>query len=137
MKLLKTLLAVVCLLIGLPVLLLGTLELLDAEAPKTDKEGATAAIAILGLPPTAVGSWLLFSLRQQKQQTSEQVELEREQLFLRLVQQHEGDLTVTTFALAAQMPIDEAKDYLDVKARQLDANFDASDEGGIVYRFPV
>ncbi|MEM9218966.1 MAG: hypothetical protein AAGD25_32115 [Cyanobacteria bacterium P01_F01_bin.150] len=123
--------------IGLPILLLGTFDLVNPEASTNDKEEAGAAIALFGLPSTAVGVWLLFSLRQQNQQDSKELQLEQEQLFLKLVQQHEGNLTVTTFALAAQISIEDAEQYLDTKARQLEANFEASDDGGIIYRFPV
>ena len=125
--------------IGLPVLLLGTVELLNPDALPEDKEGATAAIAILGLPPTAIGSWLLFSLRQQNQHQSKRLDQakDRERLFLLLLQQYEGELTIPTFALAAEISIEEAKQYLDEKARQLDANFEPNDEGGIIYKFPV
>lgn len=137
MRVLKTTFAGLCLLIGLPIVLLCTVELLNPETPAEDREEATAAIAILGLPPTAVGAWLLFSLRNQNQHQSQQSDLEREQLFLKLLQQHEGELTVTTFALAAQISIEEAKDYLEAKATQLDANFEPGDEGGIIYKFPV
>ena len=137
MSVLKKFFAGLCLVIGVPILLLCTVELLNPDTPPEDREGATAAIAILGLPPTAIGAWLLFSLRQQNQHQTQQLDLEREQLFLQLVQQHEGDLTVTKFALAAQIPIEEAKQYLDEKAQQLDANFEPSDEGGIIYKFPV
>lgn len=137
MRFLKIAFASLCLVIGVPILLLGTVELLNDETSQEDREGATAAIIIFGLPPTAVGSWLLFSLRQHNQNQSQKLDLERDQLFLKLLQQHEGDLTVTTFALAAQISIDEAKLYLDEKAQQLDANFEPGDEGGIIYKFPV
>lgn len=62
--------------------------------------------------------------------------LEREQLFLRLLQQGEGAITVTKFALSAQISIEEAKLYLDEKATQLNANFEANDKEGLIYRFP-
>lgn len=137
MRFLKIAFASLCLVIGVPILLLGSVELLNAETSQDDREGATAAIIIFGLPPTAVGSWLLFSLRQQNQDQSQKLDLERDQLFLQLLQQHEGDLTVTKFALAAQISIEEAKLYLDQKAQQLDANFEPGDEGGIIYKFPV
>ena len=137
MRFLKTTLAGLCLLIGLPISLLGTVELLNPETPENDREGATAAVILFGLPPTVIGSWLLLSVRNQKRQQFQQLNLETDQLFLKLVQQYEGDLTVTKFALAAQVPIEEAKEYLDAKAKQLDANFEPGSDGGIIYKFPV
>jgi hypothetical protein len=45
-------------------------------------------------------------------------------------------MTVTGFALSAQIPIDQAKLYLDEKAKQLSANLKVTDDGVIVYKFP-
>jgi len=58
-------------------------------------------------------------------------------LFLSLLQQHGGKPTITEFAITAEMPIKDAKEYLDRKAIQLNVGFDASPEGGIVYKFPI
>jgi predicted HTH domain antitoxin len=93
-------------------------------------------MVIFGLPSTALGTWIIWSLRQKHQYKIKQLNLEKEQLLLNLIQQNEGEITVTRFALVAQIPIAEAKAYLDEKAKQLNADFEASDEGGMIYKFP-
>ena len=136
MKTVKKILAGTFLTIGLAILLLGTLDLINPKKTSADKEGALAAIVIFGLPSTAIGTWIIWSLRQQHQKEIKKLNLEREQLFLRLLQQGEGAITVTKFALSAQISIEEAKLYLDEKATQLNAHFEASDKEGLIYRFP-
>ncbi|MDK2409109.1 hypothetical protein QHH11_13600 [Aphanizomenon sp. PH219] len=133
MKTFKKILAGSFLTIGLAILLLGTLGLIDTNAPK---EGALAALIILGLPSTAIGTWIFWSLRQQHERQLKELNLAKEQLFLRLVKQAEGEITVPKFALSAQISIAEAKLYLDEKAKQLNGNFEISDQEGIIYKFP-
>lgn len=138
MRFLQGVFAAICLMIGLPVLLLGTAELVDPNINEdVDKDGALAAMAILGLPATGLGTWMIFNLRHHGKQKTAQLNLEQEQLFLQLLQQNGGEITIATFALEAQIPIKEAKEYLDQKAKQLDAGFDVSSEGGIIYKFPI
>ena len=122
--------------ISLSILLLGTIDLATPNSPKKDKEGALAAIVLFGLPSTAMGTWLIWSLRQQNQKQLKELDLEREQLLLQLIQQNQGKITVIGFAASAQISIEEAQQYLDEKAKQLNANFEATDEGEIIYRFP-
>ncbi|MFO5529150.1 MAG: hypothetical protein ACLBM1_15230 [Cuspidothrix sp.] len=136
MKTVKKILAGTFLTIGLAILLLGTLDLINSKKNSADKEGALAALVILGLPSTAIGTWIIWSLRQQHQKEIKKLNLEREQLFLRLLQEEESKITVTKFALSAQISIEEAKLYLDEKATQLNAHFKVSDKEGIIYRFP-
>ena len=96
-----------------------------------------AALMLVGLPLTGVGTWLTLNLRHQHQKQEQKFDLAQEQLFLSLLQQHDGKLTITEFAIAAEVPIREAKEYLDLKAKQLSAGFEVSEEGGIIYKFPV
>jgi hypothetical protein len=92
---------------------------------------------LIGLPPTAVGGWLIWNLRQQHQRSLEDLADQQEQRFLQILQDQKGDLTMLQFATANQMSLEEAKTYLDEKAKLLDASFDVSETGAVVYRFPV
>lgn len=67
MKTIKKILAGTFLTIGLAILLLGTLDLINSKKTSADKEGALAALVVFGLPSTAIGTWIIWSLRQQHQ----------------------------------------------------------------------
>jgi hypothetical protein len=137
MRLLQKTLAGFCLLIGLPIIIVATVEILNPTSSDEDRSGSAAALVLFGLPPTAVGSWLIWNLRQQHQRSLEDLADQQEQRFLQILQDQKGDLTVLQFATATQMSLEEAKTYLDEKAKLLDASFDVSETGAVVYRFPV
>ena len=136
MKKLKKIFAGLLLIIGVSITSLVSIDFLNPNSTQEDKEGALAAVFLFGVPSTAIGSWLLWSLKQDDKQRINQLEQQKEQIFLNLSQETEGKITITQFALTAQISIEEAKEYLDIKAKQLDANFEVSNEGGIVYKFP-
>ncbi|MBW4482863.1 MAG: hypothetical protein KME14_10000 [Tildeniella torsiva UHER 1998/13D] len=92
---------------------------------------------MFGVAPTALGTWLAWNLRSNNQQLSQAVSIQQEQMFLQLLQNQAGDLTIVQFAAAAQMPVEQAKAFLDQKAQVLDASFDVKDTGALVYRFPL
>ncbi|MGB3136420.1 MAG: hypothetical protein WBG38_00350 [Nodosilinea sp.] len=137
MRLVKQTLAGLFLLIGLPITLWAIVDVANPSTNAEQRAGAGAALAFFGLPPTALGAWLVWDLRQHQQQSSEALAQQQEQLFLKLLQTYGGSLTVIQFATEAQVSLEDAKDFLDQKAKFLNASFDVSDAGGIVYRFPV
>ncbi|MBD2667043.1 hypothetical protein B6N60_00057 [Richelia sinica FACHB-800] len=136
MKIIKKILAGTFLTIGLGVLMLGTNDLIDQKKTDEDKEGALAAIVILGLPSTAIGTWIIWSLQRQYQKELQQIYLNKEQMFLQLLEQEQGRITITKFALYAQIPIEESKQFLEEKAKQLNANYETNEQAGIIYIFP-
>jgi hypothetical protein len=136
MNTIKKITAGIFLIIGISILLLGTIDLANPKATNKNKEGALAAIVLFSIPSTSLGAWIVWSLRQQHLKQVKQLNLEKEQLFLHLLQEHQGEITITQFALTAQISIEAAKLYLDEKAKQLNANFEANDDKGIVYKFP-
>nr|ALT22108.1 hypothetical protein [Anabaena sp. XPORK13A] len=137
MNTIKKITAGIFLTIGIAILILGTVDLINPKSSKQDKDGSFAAMVLFGLPSTTLGTWIIWSLHQQNQQKINQLNLEKEQLLLNLIQQYEGEITIAKFALAAQITIEEAKLYLNEKAKQLNGNFEASNEGGIIYKFPT
>jgi hypothetical protein len=136
MKRLKKITSGIFLTIGIAIFILGTVDLINPKTSQKDKDGSLAAIVLFGFPSTTLAIFIIWDLHQQHQKKIKQLNLEREQLLLNLLQQYEGEITVTKFALNAQISIEEAKIYLDVKAKQLNADFLPSDEGGIIYKFP-
>lgn len=138
MRKLQKALAGACLLFGLSITLLATTQLIGSDDDDWEDQAETGlALVMFGFAPTALGTWLAWNLRSNNQQLSQAVSIQQEQLFLQLLQSQAGDLTIVQFAAAAQMPVEQAKAFLDQKAQILDASFDVKDTGAIVYRFPL
>jgi hypothetical protein len=53
------------------------------------------------------------------------------------LQESDGKLTTVQLATRANISLEEAKAYLDEKALLLNGDFDATDTGAIVYKFPL
>lgn len=132
-------LAGACLLFGLSIQLLAAVYAIGSgdDFELEDSAEAGVALVVFGLAPTALGGWLAWNLRHSNQQTSQSLSLQQEQMFLQLLQNQAGDLTIIQFAAAAQMPIEQAKAFLDQKAQLLNASFEVKETGAIVYRFPL
>lgn len=137
MRLLQKVSAGFCLLIGLPIIIVATVEIFNPTSSDEDRSGSVAALVIFGLPPTALGGWLIWNLRQQHLRSLENLADQQEQRFLQLLQDQKGSLTVLQFATSTQMSLEESKVYLDEKAEKLNASFDVADNGAVVYRFPL
>lgn len=137
MRFLQKALAGFCLLIGLPVVLLTLLQLTNPDTSPQDRDEASAALFILGFPPTALGGWLVWNLRNSRQQTAQKKRQRQEQRFLEILQKQQGQITILQLAAATEMPLDDAKAFLDQQATLLNADFDVSETGAVVYRFPV
>ena len=86
------------LIVGSAILLLGIVDLANPKTSQSDKEGALAALMLFAVPSMALSGWLMWSLRQQHRQKLLQFSREREQVFLRLLQET-GKISVTQFAL--------------------------------------
>lgn len=138
MRMLQKALAGACLLFGLSIALLATTQLIDSDDDDWEDRAETgAALVVFGIAPTMLGTWLAWNLRHSNQQSSQSLALQQEQLFLQLLQSQAGDLTIVQFAAAAQIPVEQAKAFLDQKAQVLNASFDVKESGAIVYRFPL
>jgi hypothetical protein len=137
MRWLKKILAGLLLLWGLPISVWAVVDSLNPETAKEDREGAIAALIIFGLPPVAMGGWLLSSLRQQNTVSQKQKQRALEQQFLQMLQENNGVINPIVFATKTQLSLDEAKTYLDEKAVQLNGLYEATASGGIEYHFPL
>ncbi len=136
MKTLKKLTAGFFLMIGLAIIILGTVDLSSSKTTQDDKDGALAALVIFGVPATVFGGWIFRGLQQENQQKIKQLSQSKEQMFLQVLEEGNKPITITSFALAAQISIEESKQYLDEQALKLNADFDSTEEGGIIYKFP-
>ena len=96
---------------------------------------------IFGLPTSVLGGWLAVSLynqkRLQKKALTQKVNEQLQSTFYRMVLENEGRITVLKFAMHSQLPASTAKEYLDQKAKEFNADFTISEDGGISYYFDV
>lgn len=134
MRLIQKVLAGFLLVIGAPMVIGAIFLLPNPNATKDDKD-AGLGLLILGVPPLLGAGLLAWNLRRTAEQAEESEEQTLEQAFLRVLQANGGMITPLRLAAETGMPIAEAKAYLDEKAKELNATFDVSEEGGITYRF--
>ena len=141
MKLIRKIAAGLLLLFGLPITIYGSLTLLDRDLAAEDREGTLAAIIIFGLPSTALGSWLAWGLYIQSEQEKAAKAQERlnqlQATFYQLLREQDGEISVLRLAAAAEISGEEAKTFLDDKAKEFSADFGVSDRGDVFYRFPL
>lgn len=137
MKWLKKTAAGLLLLWGVPLSIWAVADTFNPDTSAEDKEGAIAALILFGLPPIAISSLLIHSLHQQHHTSTQKSERELEQLFLTELQAHNGVINPIGFATKAAISLDDTKAYLDAKAVQLNGLYEATDTGGILYRFPL
>ncbi|WLT39776.1 hypothetical protein NON20_10375 [Synechocystis sp. B12] len=57
-------------------------------------------------------------------------------IFFQILEENKNTITVLQFCKAAEIDGKEAKEYLDQKAIEFNATFEASESGGIIYKFP-
>ncbi|MDZ8238415.1 MAG: hypothetical protein RMZ69_14750 [Nostoc sp. ChiQUE01a] len=139
MKLIKKFLAFCFLLFGIPLSAVMLWDIINPKTTNKDKQDAVAALAILTVPSTMIGGWLSWSLVQQnKKEKALLLESEQKRLqlvFLELVESNSGTITVLQMAKNSEISTEKAKEYLDEKAKELNASFEVSENGNILYRF--
>ncbi|BAZ13191.1 hypothetical protein NIES4071_50300 [Calothrix sp. NIES-4071] len=96
---------------------------------------------VFGVPSTVLGGWLALSLyrrnKQEKKALQQQTSERLQSIFYRMVQENQGRVTLLGFAMQSQLPPANAKDYLDNRAREFNANFKISEEGSVSYHFDI
>lgn len=122
---------------GLSISILATIDTFNPDTPAEDKDGSVAALIIFGIPPIAISGLLIHSLHQQHQANTQKSDRELEQLFLTELQANAGVVNPILFATKSDLSLDDTKAYLDAKAVQLNGLYEATETGGIIYRFPI
>ena len=96
---------------------------------------------IFGVPTLILGTWLGVGLylqeRNSKKALQQQLSDRLQAIFYDTIKQNEGRVTVLGFAMQSQLPPTVAREYLDDKAKELNANFQVSEEGSVSYHFDV
>ncbi len=139
LKLVKKTIAGILMTGGIPVVLWSAFHLTGVGL--WERELALILLTLVGLPPTAIASWLFWSVAQQSKQ--EQLQAQRDQAeqlqqtFFRMIVDGDGAITPLEFSMATQLSGREAKAFLDGRAKDYDGAFDVTNEGNIIYRFDV
>ncbi|MDY7021090.1 MAG: hypothetical protein SWJ54_06965 [Cyanobacteriota bacterium] len=58
-------------------------------------------------------------------------------IFYELVQKNQGSMTVMQLAIAAGITGEDSKAYLEQQVKQFQADFEVTETGTLVYKFPV
>ncbi|AGF50388.1 slr0238 [Synechocystis sp. PCC 6803] len=140
MRLIKQIVAFLLLSLGIPLGLYCVVEIFDSTKSQEDRDGAAAALMIFSLPMSALGGGLLWSAvhdgRKQQQQITMATSENLRKIFFQILEENKNTITVLQFCKAAEIDGKEAKEYLDQKAIEFNATFEASESGGIIYKFP-
>jgi len=112
----------------------------DIANPKTDnKAGAFGALILVGLAPGCVGGFLIWNVLSNERKEREALESQEsdrlQSIFYQLLKTHNGEITPLSFAMETKLSPQDARNYLDQKAKEFEANFDVDDRGDITYRF--
>ncbi|MDZ8225901.1 MULTISPECIES: hypothetical protein [unclassified Nostoc] len=125
--------------ITLPVAWDGSFEFSETNTPVIDE--TTVERLIFGIPTLTLGTWLALGLyrqsRQEKKALNQQVSDRLQSIFYKMLQENHGRITVLGFAMQSQLPAAHARQYLDEKAKDFNANFKVNEEGAVSYHFDV
>jgi hypothetical protein len=141
----KTIAAGILLGLGLPITIACIVGLVTPSTPQTgaqetaDRNGAVAALIFFGMPPTILGSWLIWSnysaVRGQQQARDRQARDRLQATFFKLLRENNGHINVLRFAMEANLSGEAAKVYLDERAKEFNAAFNVSEAGKLFYIF--
>lgn len=81
---------------------------------------------------TAAGGWHLLRRYRQKTQRHQG---NLDEIFYHLIQQHQGRMTVLDLAMQSKLPAQQVQQYLDQRAAEFSAQFEVTEQGGMIYCF--
>jgi hypothetical protein len=96
---------------------------------------------IFGIPTLLLGGWLSLGLysqsRQEKKTLQKQTSDRLQSLFYKMILENHGRVTLLGFAMQSELPATVAKEFLDERAKDFNANFKVSEDGIVSYYFDV
>jgi len=96
---------------------------------------------MFGVPTIILGGWLSLSLyrrsKTEQKALQQQMSDRLQSIFYQMLQENQGRVTVLGFAMQSQLPAFVAREYLDEKAKEFNANFKVNEEGAVSYHFDV
>ena len=108
---------------------------LAIKNPTPQDRSAAAGGIMVGVPALAAATWLVWKAKKKQDDLAEVRQRQLEFSFLTMLQANEGSITPISFAIANQLSLEEAKQYLDKKATLLNADFNVTEDGGVSYKF--
>ena len=131
--------ATLLLLFGIPLSGVAIAEMASSNATVEEKEEALAILLMLTLPSTVLGSWLVWGLHkdyQWKLENRAQIEDDRlRSIFFRILEENRGQTTTLRLAKEANLSGEEARSYLERKAKEFEATINVGEQGEITYQF--
>ena len=131
--------ATLLLFVGIPLSAVCLAMMMSPNQTADEREDALITFFIVALPPTALGGWLAWGLRQEHQRKlTAQSAAENDRLqsvFFRVLEENRGETTILRLAKEAKISGEEARAYLDRKAVEFDATFEVGEQGEITYQF--
>ncbi len=104
------------------------------ETPE-NKNSALLGCLTLGLPMTTGGSFLLWSVAENRRQTKRDI---LTSTFYQILKESNGNITVMRLAMATGVSGNEAQQLLTEKAKEFNGNFNITKNGSIIlYEFEV
>jgi hypothetical protein len=141
MNWLKKLLAYPLIFFGIVFLAAALSAPFDGQTKKDELSSTVLGCLLLSAATGSGGVALLRSTRsEQNKMKAQALETEQERLrsvLYKLIEEHKGEFTLVQFAIAADIPPKVAQDFLNQQAMAFNASFDVSEQGSIVYQFPV
>lgn len=134
MKRIKKVAAGTLLTLGSFFLLLAVYQPFVPETKPDERLSNTLGCLVFALPLTGAGGWIAWRLHQQAQKKKSD---RLQSIFYGLLKKGDGKVTTLQFAMEAQLPGTEAKEYLDKQAQAFHANFEVNEEGEIFYYFNI
>lgn len=115
-------------------LIVGVHSFFDSSVSRKERVSDGLDALLLGTYMTAWGGASAYKLRRRDRQQ----ELDRRRsIFFQTLQQNSGSINVLQFAMAANLPGAEAKQFLDEQSRAFAADCEVDDRGGLSYRFDM
>jgi hypothetical protein len=141
MRTLRKIIAGAFLSLGFMFLLVSVVAIFNPDHDPEESVYTFMGGLMLGIPLTAIGGYMVIGLRHDHRRTlaatKASIEKDLEWVLLQMVEENDGKVAAIQFALIADLTYDRAKEFLDQKAIQLDADFDVDEKGRIYYSFPL
>ncbi|MGB3191026.1 MAG: hypothetical protein WBB43_16580 [Limnoraphis sp.] len=136
MQLIKLITASLLVSVGLFFGLAIATELVNPDASSDSKLSTTIGGLTLGLPALSVGSWLLWNGYHQFRQKIEHHSRRINSIFFHLLSQNYGKIKVSDLVKYTRLSQQEAQDFIESKALELNATLERRPDRETVYHFP-